>query len=199
MYHVAVKSPTFSFSRIKGADPIIGVEMTSTGEVACLDYDYPSALFKALKASGLRMPTPGKYVLITVPDEEKARATELARRISKMDYRIVATRGTAEHLSAKGVENVQSICKVAESNHSLINLISKGEIGLVINVPSQADRTSIKDGFLIRRTASEFLVPVFTRMETAEAIVDALEKARSLIMPIRPLDEYLPRSSSQLV
>ena len=196
MSHVAVKSPTFSFSRIKGADPLLGVEMTSTGEVACLDYDFSSAIFKAFTAAGLRVPAIGKKVLITVSDKDKNNRTlRLAKELSRIGYQIAATGKTAEFLTRNGLGNVEVLGKISEGKRDIVDEIARGEIGLVINTPSHPNQDSISDGFIIRRTAAEFLVPALTQIETAEAFVDALEKTTFTTIPVRCLSDFFPRSA----
>ena len=196
MGHVAVKSPTFSFSRIKGADPLLGVEMTSTGEVACLDYDFSNAIFKAFTAAGLRVPAIGKKVLITVSDKDKNNRTlRLAKELSRIGYQIAATGKTAEFLTRNGLGNVEVLGKISEGKRDIVDEIARGEIGLVINTPSHPNQDSISDGFIIRRTAAEFLVPALTQIETAEAFVDALEKTTFTTIPVRCLSDFFPRSA----
>jgi len=176
--HVAVKAPTFSFMRLKGADPVLGVEMTSTGEVACLDYSFAGAYIKALMASNLTIPSPEKPILITVRDQDQPGAVDLARKLTGMSYPIFATKGTAEALRKGGVPNVTVVRKVHKEGDGtdILEYLRERKIGLVINIPSAAGRESLDDEYIIRRTAVEFFVPVITRMETAKALVDSLEQ-----------------------
>jgi carbamoyl-phosphate synthase large subunit len=176
--HVAVKVPTFSFMRLKGADPVLGVEMTSTGEVACLDYTLSGAYIKALMASNLTIPTPDKAVLITVRDEDRPLAVDIARRLSKMGYPLIATKGTAETLQNAEIKSIHIVKKIHEDGcgSEILDLLKEQKIGLVINTPNSAVRKSVDDEYLIRRTAVEFFVPVLTRIETAMSLVNALEQ-----------------------
>ncbi|MFQ6074773.1 MAG: carbamoyl-phosphate synthase large subunit, partial [Candidatus Bathyarchaeia archaeon] len=196
--HVAVKAPVFSFMRLKGADPVLGVEMTSTGEVACLDYDFPGALIKALKASNLAIPEPETPILITVRKGDKEHAVRIAKKLRGMRYPIYATRGTAEVLEKAGIEDVKVLRKVGEEDgeEDIIDHLMSREIGLVINTPTSASRRSLDDGYAIRRTAVEFFVPVITRIETAEALVDALEENEyGSMINVLPLDDAIKASS----
>jgi len=199
VYHVAVKSPTFSFARIKGADPVLGVEMTSTGEVACIDYDFPSALIKSLISAGMKLPPPGKKVLVTVRDEDKPRAARLVETIKKTGYRVAATTGTAHYLRENGVKEVYVFGKLSEGKREIIDEIAGGEIGLIVNTVSYPNIETVTDGFTIRRTAAEFLVPVLTRIETAEAFFKALEREGLTRLHPRPLEEYLAQASVDLI
>jgi carbamoyl-phosphate synthase large subunit len=198
-YHVAVKSPTFSFARIKGADPVLGVEMTSTGEVACIDYDFPSALIKSLMSSGMKLPPPGKKVLVTVRDEDKPRVARLVETIKKTGYQVAATTGTAHYLRENGLKEVYVFGKLSEGKREIVDEIARGEIGLIVNTVSYPNIETVTDGFTIRRTAAEFLVPVITRIETAEAFFKALEREGLSRPAPRPLEEYLAQTSVDLI
>lgn len=174
--YYAVKSPTFSFARIKGSDPILGVEMNSTGEVACIGRSLPEALLKSLIASGMKLPGKGAGILITVRDEDKSRAAELAKRLSNLGYRIYATKGTATSMMQEGLENVRVVLKDEEELvDKIVKMIVAGEISMVVNVPSSYSRMSIDDMYLIRRASVEFSFPVVSNIETASAAVTALE------------------------
>jgi carbamoyl-phosphate synthase large subunit len=198
-YHVAVKSPTFSFARLKGADPVLGVEMTSTGEVACIDYDFPSALIKSLMSSGMRLPSAGKKVLVTVRDEDKPRVARLVEMIKKTGYQVAATTGTAQYLKEHGVDDVRVFGKLSRGRREIIDETASGEIGLIVNTVSYPHIETVTDGFTIRRTAAEFLVPVLTRIETAEAFFKALEREGFTRLVPRPLEEYLAQTSVDLI
>jgi len=194
MLHVAVKSPMFSFMRLKGADPVLGVEMTSTGEVACIDYDYAGALIKALVAAGLTVPAPGKPILLTVRDEDQRDAVKMARILQNIGYKVFATRGTAEVLQDAGIKNVKVLRKISEKKDDIIGRIVKRDIGMVVNTPSVLRRETMDDGYVIRRTATEFLVPVITRIETAMALVKALEENAFTMIRARSLNEFIASS-----
>jgi len=192
--HVAVKAPTFSFMRLKGADPVLGVEMTSTGEVACLDYAFAGAYIKALTASGLDLPKPDKPILLTVKEEDKETVVEIAEKLRGLGYPIFATRGTAQALRESGLETDRVLRKVSESRNgkSILASLARREIGLVINTPTVVKEYSLDDGFAIRRVAIEFLVPVLTRIETAKALVDALaQNGYNPVIHVRPLNEFI--------
>jgi len=199
VYHVAVKSPTFSFSRIKRADPVLGVEMTSTGEVACIDYDFPSALIKSLISAGMKLPPLGKKVLVTVRDDDKPRAVHLVEMIRRTGYQVAATTGTAHYLRQNGVKELCVVRKLSEGKREIIDEIARGEIGLIVNTVSHPNIEAVTDGFTIRRTGAEFMVPVLTRLETAEAFFKALERESLTGLAPRPLEEYLAQSSVELI
>jgi len=195
MFHTAVKSPTFSFVRLRGADPTLGVEMTSTGEVACFDYDFPVALIKSLVSGGLKIPRPYHPVLITVRKEDHEKAASLAERLQGLNYEIYATEGTADAMIDSGLKDIRVVKKIGEGEDNVTNFIIEKKPGLVINVPSTRRKTTVTDGYRIRRTATEMMIPVITQMETAEALVSSLEKGGlNNVMRVRSLNEYLSNS-----
>ena len=187
--HFGVKTPTFSFLRLKGADPLLGVEMTSTGEVACLDYTVEGAMLKAFLASGLNFPDQKKFILITVRKEDRKTALEIAKDIQAMGYPILATGGTAKFLQEHGIE-VLGLGKISDGIRSIPKMISAGDIGLVINTPTPTKEKTIDDSYIIRRTAVEFSVPVLTRIETSKAFIRALKEKGRTAFQVKSLNEY---------
>lgn len=175
--HVAVKAPTFSFMRLKGADPVLGVEMRSTGEVACVDYDFAGAFIKALIASNLKIPKPGEAILITARDEDEACAVEIAGKMEKMGYRVLTTKKTAEALKRANIKDFGVLSAFhGADGEGIVDYLMNKKIGLVINTVSPDSKESLDEGYAIRRAAVEFLIPVITRIETAKALTDALEQ-----------------------
>jgi len=187
--HFSIKTPTFSFIRLKGADPILGVEMNSTGEVACLDSSPAGAMLKAFMAAGLNAPALKKFVLLTVRKEDRKIAGDIAKTLEAAGYPILATGGTSEAVKTYGVEAME-LGKVSEGIKSIPHMISTGDIGMVINVPSAVRGDSIDDSYIIRRAAVEFSVPVLTRIETAHAFVKALKERKSGVFNVKPLHSY---------
>jgi len=192
--HVAIKAPTFSFMRLRGVDPVLGVEMTSTGEVACIDYDFAGAFIKALMSAGLTIPTPEKPVLLTAKEEDHKNCIKIAEKLHQMGYPIFATEGTAKTLDFAGIRGVKVLRKIREGRGNILDYLAKGRIGLVINTPTASRRETVDDEYIIRRTASEFNVPVITRIETAEALVNALEQNGSTAIRVQSLNEFLTHS-----
>ncbi len=200
MMHVAIKAPTFSFMRLKGADPILGVEMTSTGEVACIDYDFASAYLKALRASNFVLPRQEKPVLIAVRDEDQPHAVEIAAKLQKMGFDVVAPEDTATALTAAGIPHVKAL-KVepgGDAGNSVLDYLINRQIGLVIHSPPFGDRTDSAEGYLLRRTAVEFLIPVITNIETAKALVYSMEQtgydSSSRVLLLNDLLQHAPLS-----
>ena len=196
--HFGVKVPQFSFMRLSGADPVLGVEMLSTGEVACLGENFDDAFSKALQSAEFRIPPKGGSVLITVGGEEpKRRVVPLAKAFEDMGFTIYATEHTAEVLQAAGINTVAVLSKVKESgeNPNILDYLQNQKIDLVINVPmgnkSRNYSDILTDGYIIRRQAVEFNVPVITNLELASALVRVLKQRGSNGHSIRSLNEYM--------
>ncbi|RLF11604.1 MAG: carbamoyl phosphate synthase large subunit [Thermoprotei archaeon] len=197
---VGIKTPQFSFMQVEGADPTLGVEMRSTGEVACLGEDFFDAFLKSLIAAGFRIPQPNDNILITIGgDREKEEAVPIAKTLRSLGYNIYATEHTAEHLVKSGVNNVKVVYKIREKDRkpNIADLLGERAIHLVINVPSTAperQREVLEDEYVIRRKATELGVPVITTIEGAIALVKALAWMRWNELTVNSLNEYHERA-----
>ena len=196
--HVGVKVPQFSFMRLSGADPVLGVEMLSTGEVACLGENFADALSKSLQSADFKIPPAGGSVLITVGGEKlKKKIVPLGKALRKMEFKIYATEHTAETLRKAGVNNISVLHKVREvgMNPNIVGYLQEGKIDLVINIPmpNNAEKYSevLKDEYTIRRLAIEFNIPVVTNLELASALTKVLEQRDSNKLTVRSLNEYM--------
>ncbi len=180
--YYAVKMPVFSFEKIRGADISLGPEMKSTGECLGIAKTFNEALYKAFLGAGIRLPK-HKNMIITVRDEDKEEAVEIAKRFEALGYRIYATKGTARALLEADV-SVRLTRKLEQESPNILDLILGHKIDLVIDTPSQGVEHS-HDGFIIRRNAIETGVNVLTAIDTAKALVTSLEntdaKALTLI------------------
>lgn len=197
IYHVGLKVPQFSFMRLSGADPVLGVEMLSTGEVACLGENFADAFLKALQSAEFKIPPKGGAVLITVGGEElKRKIVPLAKSLCKIGFRIYATEHTAEALCKAGLESVSVLHKVREAdmNPNIAEYLQKRKIDLVINIPVPNGAAKypeiLEDEYVIRRLAVEFNIPVITNMELASALVKVLKQANGSFT-VRSLNEYI--------
>lgn len=168
---VAVKESVLPFSKFPGVDTILGPEMRSTGEVMGIATTFARAFGKALLASGTNLPTTGE-ALISVKDDDKTLAVELARRLRNMGFDIVATHGTAASLRRARVP-VRSINKVAEGSPHVVDAIRSGSIAVVIN--TTVGSKAIRDSYAIRRQSLLAGVPYFTTMSAALAGIAAME------------------------
>ncbi|WP_427814125.1 carbamoyl-phosphate synthase large subunit [Enterococcus sp. 22-H-5-01] len=180
---VHVKAPVFSFTKLQKVDTYLGPEMKSTGEVMGTDRNLAKALYKAFAAAGLHLPDFGA-VLLTVADETKEEALALAKRFKEVGYSLIATAGTAEFLATNGV-NAKRIAKISESDEdNVIDLIRSGEAQVVINTMDKNRQNASEDGFIIRREAVEHGVPLFTSLDTADAILQVMESRAFSIQEI---------------
>ena len=188
--HVGVKAPMFSFARLAGVDPMLGVEMASTGEVGCLGEDLQDALLNALHAAGFRYPRRG--VLLSLgPVEDKYWFADEARLIhEQLKLPIYATVGTAEALQGLGIP-CTAVAKQPGGGTSAMELIDAGEIDLVVNVPREYDEHGRPDGYLIRRHAVETGTPLFTDLQLARALVEALWRKRGGVAAPRAWQDYM--------
>lgn len=174
---VHIKAPVFSFTKLQKVDTYLGPEMKSTGEVMGSDTTLEKALYKAFEAAGLHLPSYGA-ALFTIADETKEEALDLARRFNAVGYSLIATEGTATFLREHGLI-VETVAKIGEthpeSEETIIDLIRSGGTQLVVNTMDKNRSEASKDGFTMRRESVEHGVPLFTSLDTANAILKVLE------------------------
>jgi carbamoyl-phosphate synthase large subunit len=166
-----VKTPVFSFSKILGADAYLSPEMKSTGEAIGYDDTLNKALYKALKASGLRVKNYGT-VFVTVADSDKARVLPLVRKFYDLGFNIEATKGTSDFLKKNGIKT-RAKKKISEGSNEILDALRQGYIAYVVNTLS-LDETGRHDGFMIRRQAVESNVNIFTSLDTVAVLLDVL-------------------------
>jgi carbamoyl-phosphate synthase large subunit len=194
--YVGVKVPQFSFNRIKGADPKLRVEMSSTGEVGVFGENLEEAYLKAMLATGWNWPKKNVFVSIG-GDENKIEFLESVRKLSKLGLNIYATDKTSKFLSESGVKNSR-VSKISENaNSSVLDLIREGKIELAINISDTSESTQglsagkdSQDGFLIRRNCIDYSVPLVTNLQTAIVLASALATNKLEDLKIKAWDEY---------
>ena len=174
---IGVKAPQFSFTRLDKADPVTGVEMVSTGEVACFGESFEEAFINALIASSFYIPRKGDAILISMGETRRA-IIPYAKMLAQSGYRIFATQHTAEEFTSNGIP-CSILYKVSEKKMpNILDYIQNREIRLVINIPSHegdpASQKILKDEYLIRRKAAEFGIPIVTNLELARTLAEAL-------------------------
>ena len=195
--YVSIKAPMFSFVRLDKADPVLGVEMASTGEIGVIGDDFQDALIKALEATDMNIPVEGGNVLISVGgDELKKQIIPLAVKLRSLGFTIFATEDTAIALKKNGVEAVR-LYKVHEfgKEPNIMACLQEGHIDMVINIPmpttvEEKFKTIMEDEYEIRRMAVDYNIPVIINLQLARAVVDAIENVREKKVKIKSLNEY---------
>jgi len=195
--YVSIKAPMFSFVRLDKADPVLGVEMASTGEIGIIGDDFQDALIKALEATEMDIPIEGGNVLISVGgDELKKQVIPLAKKLKALGFTIFATQATALTLKNNGIEAVR-LYKVHEfgKEPNIMACLQEGHIDMVINIPmpttvEEKFKTIMEDEYEIRRMAVDYNIPVIINLQLAKAVVDAIENVRKKKINIKSLNEY---------
>jgi carbamoyl-phosphate synthase large subunit len=182
--YVVVKVPVFSFAKMRGVETILGPEMKSTGEVLGIDATYGGALRKGFVGAGIRLPSGGGRVLVSISDEEKAEAVALMRRLVELGHTLVATPGTYDFLAAHTIP-AERVNKIGEPSPNVLDVVQRREVDLVIN-DFRAGRGPT-DNYRIRRAAVEASIACLTSLDTARALVTALASEAG---PPRSLQEY---------
>lgn len=187
--YVGVKAPEFSFTRLEGADPTTGVEMASTGEVACLGKDFDEAFLKALTAIGFKFPI--KSILISSGTiESKSELLESTRQLLKCGIKFYATPGTAKFMEANGIPVETLDWPLNGRSPNAIDYIKSGKIDLVINIPKNYQEEELTNDYIIRRTAVDFKIPLITNRQLAMRLAEALVNKDPFQLEAKSWDEY---------
>jgi carbamoyl-phosphate synthase large subunit len=187
--YVGIKASQFSFTRLKGSDPIQGVEMTSTGEVACLGDDFNEAFIKSLISVGFKLPK--KTILLsTGPIHSKAEFLNDTKILDKMGFKFYATKGTADFMEANGIKAEILHWPLENQEPNTLTYIADGKIDLVINIPKNIEKEELDNDYLIRRKSVDFDVPLITNLQLAKRFVEAINRASLDDLKIKSWDEY---------
>jgi carbamoyl-phosphate synthase large subunit len=187
--YVGVKAPQFSFVRLDGADPTLGVEMASTGEVACLGEDFAEALLKALLAVGYRLPV--RHVLLSMgPLQAKRALRNSARTLQHLGIHLYATAGTAAFLAAHRVATTLLHGPLEAHSPNTMEYLSQGKIDLVINIPQPGQADERTNDYLLRRGAVDFGVPLLTNIQLTQHVVAALACKHPAALALKSWGEY---------
>jgi len=178
-----VKESVFPFNKFDGVDLILGPEMKSTGEVMGIDKNFLSAFIKSQIASGTNLPKKGK-VFLSIDNDNKEKITVIAKKLQNLNFKIVATQGTANYLKEQNII-VDTIKKVKEGSPHIVDALLKNEINLVINTTKS--QRSIKDSYSIRRTSLMNNIPYYTTIAGAKVAVDAIENLKNNNLNIKSL------------
>ena len=187
--YVGVKAPQFSFTRLDGADPVLGVEMASTGEVGCIGDDFEEAFLKAMLSVGYHLPV-NTILLSTGPVESKAAFLHCATALRAMDIELYATQGTAEFLHESGIPSTILHWPLEKAAPNAIEYLSQGKIDLVINIPKNYQEQELTNDYLIRRKAVDMAVPLITNIQLAQRWVEAIARKQRADLQIKSWSEY---------
>jgi carbamoylphosphate synthase large subunit len=190
--YVAVKSPQFSYNRLKGADPVAGVEMASTGEVACFGDNIQEAFFRSWLATEQRVKN--KTLFLSLPNEHKHKFVEEAAELVAKGWRIFCTSGTHDYLKFHGVKTTRLNKIMEKTEPSIESAIAKQQIGLMVNVPSSTNDS--KDAYIIRRLAIDNHIPLVTNAETGRLLLRCLADDQLLSHPPRAWQDYVALNAS---
>lgn len=191
--YVVVKVPVFSFSKMRGVETILGPEMKSTGEVLGIDDTFSGALRKGFLAAGVRLPSGGGRILVSIADQEKAQSVEVLRRYVELGHTLVATPGTRTVLEAAGIAT-EGINKIAQGSPHVLDLIGSRGVDLVIN--DAMGPREISDNYKIRRAAVEANIACLTSLDTARALGEALASTAG---PPRSLQQYRESARTEML
>ncbi len=187
--YVGVKAPEFSFTRLKGSDPVLGVEMVSTGEVACLGDDFNEAFLKSLMSVGFKFPEKN-ILLSTGPIDSKAELLSSTKTLKDMGFNFYATKGTADFLKANGIESNILYWPSENKEPNTLTYLADGKIDLVINIPKNIEKEELDNDYLIRRKAVDFNVPLITNLQLAKRFVEAVARTPMEQLKTKSWDEY---------
>ena len=188
--YVGIKASQFSFSRLQGADPVLGVDMSSTGEVGCIGVDSSEALLKSMLSVGVRIPS--KAVLLsTGTPRQKADMLDAAHQLHNKGYKIYATSGTHQFLNDNGIPAIRVYWpSQPDMQPEALELLHNHSIDLVVNIPKNLSTTELSNGYKIRRAAIDLNVPLLTNARLASAFIDAFTTIPLDDIEIKSWDEY---------
>ena len=190
---IGVKASQFSFARLDRADPILGVDMSSTGEVGCMADDYSEALLLSMLATGYKIPSKDKAVMISSGEaKSKVALLDAARLLSQSGYTIYASAGTARFLEDNGISATATLWpdEDAQSPNNVLTLIAQHRFDLVVNIPKNHTTRELTNGYRIRRAAIDHNVPLITNARLASAFIRAFCTVPIDALPIKSWNEY---------
>ncbi|MFH0952395.1 MAG: carbamoyl-phosphate synthase (glutamine-hydrolyzing) large subunit [Patescibacteria group bacterium] len=187
--YVGVKAPQFSFQRLKGADPIVRVEMGSTGEVAALGDDLEEAFLKSILSTGFRWPR--RNILISLGGEQnKVKLLETIKQLPSRGFRLFGTANTAKFLRTNGLP-CRTLYKIHEqSQPNILDYLKKGKLDLVINITDEYVKKVLDDDYTMRRYTVDYNVPLLTNRQLAKLFIDSLVNKRPTNLKIKAWSEY---------
>ena len=187
--YVGIKASQFSFNRLQKADPVLGVDMASTGEVGCLGDDTGSALLAAMLSVGQRIPEKN-ILLSTGGAKQKADMLEAARTLKEHGYTLYATGGTSRYLTENGIENNLVYWPSEQREPQALTLLHERKIDMVVNIPKDLTAGELSNGYKIRRAAVDLNIPLITNSRLASAFIQAFCHMDVNELPVKSWDEY---------
>ena len=188
--YVGIKASQFSFNRLQKADPVLGVDMASTGEVGCLGDDTNTALLKSMLSVGHRIPK-RNILLSTGGPKQKAEMLDAARQLVKSGYKLYATVGSSKFLTENGVDNTLVYWPSDADKHpQALDMLHRHEIDLVVNIPKDLTVSELSNGYKIRRAAIDLNVPLITNSRLASAFINAFCRVKVEDIDIKAWSEY---------
>jgi carbamoyl-phosphate synthase large subunit len=187
--YVGVKASQFSFTRLKGSDPVTGVEMSSTGEVACLGDDFNEAFLKSVLSTGQKIPQ--KAVLLsTGTPKNKAELLEDILALKEMGLKFYGTKGTADYYKLSEIDVEVLYRPFDEKEPSILTYLGNEEIDMVINIPKSAEKVELDSDYIIRRKAVDLNIPLFTNVQATKRFIKALQQFTMESLPVKSWNEY---------
>ena len=193
--YVGVKAPQFSFARLAGADPLLGVEMASTGEVACFGADLEEAFLKSLLSVGYTIPEKG-VLLSTGTMREKTKLLPAVRTFADLGLKLYGTAGTVAFLTANDLDAEVIPWPLDGKSPDALDLIESGEIDLVLNIPKSIEEDELTNDYLIRRRAVDCSVPLLTNTESAVLFAHAIQQYGLEDLQVLAWDDYVPSTDA---
>jgi carbamoyl-phosphate synthase large subunit len=187
--YVGVKASQFSFNRLQKADPVLGVDMASTGEVGCIGEDSPSAVLTAMLSVGHRIPK-RNILLSTGAAKHKVEMLGAARLLVEKGYKLYATGGTSRFLTENGVENTMVYWPSENGQPQALDLLHRKEIDMVVNIPKNLTSGELSNGYKVRRAAIDLNIPLITNVRLASAYINAFCTMDVDNIAIKSWDEY---------
>ena len=188
---IGVKASQFSFARLQNADPVLGVDMSSTGEVGCLGDDLNEALLNALIATGYRLPkVPSAILISSGAAKGKVSLLEPAQQLVKKGYELFATGGTAKFFNENGVKATAVCWPDEQGENNVMDMIAAHKFALIINVPKNHTKRELTNGYRIRRGAIDHNIPLMTNVRLAKAFIEAFTAMDEKDIKIKSWQEY---------
>lgn len=190
---MGVKASQFSFNRLQNADPVLGVDMSSTGEVGCIGDSFDEALLNSLIATGYKIPSKDKGVMISSGSaKEKASMLDAAQALTKAGYKVYATQGTADYLNANGTKAIAVGWPDEDGSNvpNVMDMIASHEFDLIVNIPKNHSSRELTNGYKIRRGAIDHNIPLMTNARLASAFIEAFCRIGIEDLQIKAWQDY---------